>query len=478
MSAVLDRPAASPPAVSAPRWRGFLDGAREFEATVLSVQGMLPGWLRGGLLLNGPALWALPQGSLQHWFDGYAMLHRLAFDGAGGVVYRSRFAHSQALRDSLAAGRPASGEFGSPNPAGWLQRLKGVPPTDNPAVVLSRHGKRWVAVSETPYLTYFDPRSLATVERLDLFDALRIQLMAAHGFTLADGSYLNIGIAFGRSCRYRLFSLPPGSKRPQLLGEIGVARPGYLHGFALAPGHAIFWEGSLRARPLALRFGAGAYKDCFRWDGAGETALHALPLAGGAARRWRIPPMMAFHATQAWAEGEDLLVELAAYDSGAIFDDLTLARRRAGAPLSGQPALLRYRLRPGHDEALPESLGCAMELQQVHPDAIGRRRARVCFGIGSEASFADHVLRLDLDSGRQQRWQRARAMHLEPLFVPRPQGSADDDGVLLVPTLADDDAASRIVVLDAASLEELATVEAPQVLPFGFHAAFDAAAGA
>jgi len=476
MSAVLDLPTAPPRPVAAGRWRGFLGGARELDDTPLEVRGELPPWLRGSLLLNGPALWDLPQGSLAHWFDGYAMLHRLVFEG--GVTYRSRFVCSHTLRDSLAAGRPISGEFGSPNPAGLLQRLRGTPPTDNPAVVLSRHGGRWLAVSETPYLTYFDPRSLATLERLDLRQLLSIHLMAAHGFTLADGSYLNVGIEFGRRSHYRLFRLPPGSAQPQVLCEFATTSPGYLHAFALAPGYAIVWEGSLRVQPLSLRFGSASYKDSFHWDDRGGTRLHALPLAGGAARSWRIPPMMAFHATQAWAEGDDLLVELAAYDSGAIFDDLTLARRRAGAQLSGQPALLRYRLRPGHDEALPESLGCAMDLQQVYPQAIGRRRARVCFGIGSEASFADHVLQLDLDSGRQQRWQRARAMHLEPLFVPRPQGSADDDGVLLVPTLADDDAASRIVLLDAANLEELATVEAPQVLPFGFHAAFDAAAGA
>lgn len=459
------------------RWRGFEDGARELDDTKLAVSGALPHWLRGGLLLNGPALWQLPGGGLRHWFDGYAMLHRVAFDGRGGASYRSRFVASQAFRDSRAAGRPVSGEFGTPNPAGLLQRLKGSRATDNPAVVMSRHGRRWFAVSETPYLTYFDPQTLATLERLDLHDRLGIELMSAHGFTLDDGSYLNVGVSFGRSCAYRVFRLPAESSEPQLVAEIAAAPPGYLHGFALASGHAIVWECSLRAQVLAMRFGAAAYKDHFRWQPASGAVLHAVPLAGGAVRSWRIPPLMAFHATQAWAEGDDLLVEIAAYADASIFDDLTLERRRAGEPLGSPPMLQRYRLQPGRDVAEPEPLGCSMELQQVHPAAVGHRRARVCFGIGASArgGFGDHVLRLDLDRGTQQRWQRPAAMHLEPLFVPRPSGSADDDGVLLVPTLADDDAASRIVVLDAASMRELASVAAPQVLPFGFHAAFDAA---
>jgi beta,beta-carotene 9',10'-dioxygenase len=44
--------------------------------------------------------------------------------------------------------------------------------------------------------------------------------------------------------------------------------------------------------------------------------------------------------------------------------------------------------------------------------------------------------------------------------------------VLLVPTLTDDDAASVIGVIDAATMQCLATLQAPQVIPFGFHAAW------
>ena len=63
-------------------------------------------------------------------------------------------------------------------------------------------------------------------------------------------------------------------------------------------------------------------------------------------------------------------------------------------------------------------------------------------------------------------------MQLEPLFVPRPGGVDDDDGVLLVPTLADADTTSVIAVVDARSMQAVAEIRAPQVLPFGFHAAF------
>lgn len=460
-------------AAGAGRLRGFYSGAREIDDAACTVQGDLPPWLSGRLLLNGPALWELPGGSLQHWFDGYAMLHRLQI-GAGGVRYRSRFLQSSAYRESIAAGRPSSGEFGSPNPASLFQRVKGTKATDNPAVVMSRHGQRWLAVTETPHLTYFDPDTLATQETLDLSHAAGIHLMAAHGYTLPDFSYLNVGAELGPKCLYRVFRLPPGAREPQVIASIPVAKTGYLHGFGLAPNHAIIWDLALRAQPLAFRFGAAAYKDNFRWQPEGGSALYAVALDTGKVQRWSIPPVMAFHCTQAWAEGEELLLELAIYDDATVFEDLTLERRRHNTALRSKPRLVRYRMKPGADSAEPETLNCEMELQQVHPAAMGQRRASVCWGIGASdrGEFADHVQRLDLDSGAVTCWQRPGASHLEPLFVPRPGGSADDDGVLLVPTLADGDGGGVIAVVDAATMQPLAEIHAPQVLPFGFHAAF------
>ncbi|GAA4412179.1 carotenoid oxygenase family protein [Quisquiliibacterium transsilvanicum] len=470
----MDTPTHDPIAASG-RARGFLSGAREIDDARVDIRGTLPSWLRGTHLLNGPALWELPGGRHEHWFDGYAMWHalRIADDG---VRYRSRFALSDAYRRSSAAGMPVFGEFGSPNPAGLLTRLRSPQVTDNPAVVMSRHGDRWLSVTETPFLTYFDPDTLETQERLDLGHGDEVMhLMSAHGFTLADGSYLNLATALGRRCEMKLFRLRPGSARPEVLGRIAMPRSGYTHGFGLAPGHALIWETALRAQPLAFRFGSRSYAGNFRWEPRDGSAIHAVALDTGGVRTWRIPPIMAFHCTQAWGDGNDLVLELAVYDDAAVFDDLRLDRRRAGAPLKSLPRHVRYRLRADHRDADPEAIaGPAIELQQVHPWRVGRRRAQVCWGGGNgeHGEFSDRTHRIDLDGGGVSSWQRPQAIQLEPLFVPRPGGEGDDDGVLLVPTLADADDATVIGVLDARSMECLAELRTPQIVPFGFHAAF------
>lgn len=60
-------------------------------------------------------------------------------------------------------------------------------------------------------------------------------------------------------------------------------------------------------------------------------------------------------------------------------------------------------------------------------------------------------------------------------FGSRPGGQSEDDGVLFVPTLADGDETTVIGVIDARSMQCLAELRPPQIVPFGFHAAFDPA---
>jgi carotenoid cleavage dioxygenase-like enzyme len=86
--------------------------------------------------------------------------------------------------------------------------------------------------------------------------------------------------------------------------------------------------------------------------------------------------------------------------------------------------------------------------------------------------FFNRTLKLDHRTGEVRSVGRDDRLALEPLFVPNPDGTAEDDGVLLVHTLADDDPGSRIRVLDAATLEERAVIEVPHVIPFGFHGAW------
>jgi carotenoid cleavage dioxygenase-like enzyme len=206
--------------------------------------------------------------------------------------------------------------------------------------------------------------------------------------------------------------------------------------------------------------------------------LHAIDLESGRVASWSIPAMMCFHAVQAYERGDDVVLDLCVFEDAKIMEDLALARLRTGAP-TALGEVRRYVMRRGASHAEVESLGVRLELPQIHPGKVGADQASVAWGAGmrrdAPPGFFNRTVRLDLETGTETEWLRDRSIQLEPLYVARPGAEREDDGVLLVPTLADEDQGSVIAVLDARSMESVATIHAPQVIPFGFHAAFAAA---
>jgi carotenoid cleavage dioxygenase-like enzyme len=72
---------------------GFADLDDEVVIETLPINGVFPQWLSGTLLRTGPAKYDIGQTTVNHWFDGLAMLHRFGID-QGRVSYRNRFLRS------------------------------------------------------------------------------------------------------------------------------------------------------------------------------------------------------------------------------------------------------------------------------------------------------------------------------------------------------------------------------------------------
>jgi all-trans-8'-apo-beta-carotenal 15,15'-oxygenase len=90
------------------------------------------------------------------------------------------------------------------------------------------------------------------------------------------------------------------------------------------------------------------------------------------------------------------------------------------------------------------------------------------------------IKKLDLISGERQVWSAApRGFVSEPVMVPRSAAPtaagpepAEDDGWVLCMVWNGARCASDLVILDAASMEELAVVELPLAIPYGLHGSF------
>src|SRR4051812_17104840 len=82
---------------------GFDSLDRETRVDRLPLEGRIPDWLHGSLVRTGPAKWEVGSQTMNHWFDGFAMLHRFGI-ADGEVSYASRFLQTKAYRAAEAEG--------------------------------------------------------------------------------------------------------------------------------------------------------------------------------------------------------------------------------------------------------------------------------------------------------------------------------------------------------------------------------------
>ncbi|MFB6278540.1 MAG: carotenoid oxygenase family protein, partial [Salinibacter sp.] len=71
-----------------------------------------------------------------------------------------------------------------------------------------------------------------------------------------------------------------------------------------------------------------------------------------------------------------------------------------------------------------------------------------------------------------QTWHESGTYPGEPVFVPHPEGTTEEDGVVLSVVLDPAAEQSFLLVLDADTFTERARATVPHAIPFGFHGQF------
>jgi torulene dioxygenase len=120
----------------------------------------------------------------------------------------------------------------------------------------------------------------------------------------------------------------------------------------------------------------------------------------------------------------------------------------------------------------------SIELPVVAP-AVYHKPYRYAYGINKldpkvHHTFADGIIKLDMSSSpssstRAKFWCKPNHTPSEPIFVPRPDGKEEDDGVLLSVVLDEQEMRSSMVIIDAKEMKEVGSAEMAGVFPIGFH---------
>jgi carotenoid cleavage dioxygenase-like enzyme len=459
---------------------GFTDLDAQAGPVKLAVSGTLPGWLSGTLLRTGPAKFDVWKTTVNHWFDGLAMLHRFSISD-GAVTYTNRFLQSQSYCEALEKGALASSEFATDPCRTLFQRVAAIfspKLTDNCNVNVDEFGGEIVALTETTLPVRFDAETLQVLGHYTASAEVGGMVSIAHPHHDVQWrcrfSYV---VDFGRRSQYRLFAIPDDGGPERVVAQMPVDKPAYMHSFAMTERYLVLTEFPLVVDPLRLLLGLAPFIRNYRWVPERGLRFHVFDKDSGALVASRTADArFAFHHVNAFENGGNIVIDVVTYDDADIIDQLYLARLRAGVTVDATGELTRYTvpLSGSADVGVTTLHNTMLELPRIDYDRCAGKPYSVVWGTGRRpgANFLDSIVRLVVATKAELTWFADGCFPGEPVFVAAPDAQREGDGVLLSVVLDASRNTSFLLVLDATTLAEIARAECPHHIPFSFHGNF------
>jgi carotenoid cleavage dioxygenase-like enzyme len=438
----------------------------------LPVEGRLPDWLQGSLVRTAPAKWEVGTQTMNHWFDGFAMLHRFGF-ADGEVSYANRFLQTRAYRAAQENGEIVYSEFATDPCRSLFARAMSIfspKLTDNANVNLVKLGERYISMTETPIAVEFDGETLETAGVA--YKAPGMLTTAHPHLDRGSGGMLNYAAKLGPRNRYRFYLLGRAAAEPEVIAELSVKEPAYMHSFGLTERWLVLAEFPLVVNPASIPLSGRPYIENYKWKPELGTKITLVDRqTGEATGPFETDPFFSFHHVNAYEENGSVVVDACTYANAQIVEDLYLDRLRDGKP-AARGDLRRFRIDVGSGAVSNEQLAEALELPRINYGRNNERPYRYVWGVDGKSGWLDTIVKADVDAGSTTEWAEAGCSPGEPVFVAAPGAQGEDEGVLLSVVFDASSGRSFLLVLDAADLGELARAEVPHHIPYGFHGQF------
>ena len=460
---------------------GYESQRQESSYWIENIEGEIPAELEGTFFRNGPGLFDINGQPIHHPFDGDGMICSVSFSGQK-AYFQNRFVRTQAFLEEQKAGKILyRGVFGTQKPGGWFANafdfnLKNIA---NTSIVY--WGQKLLALWEAAEPHRLNPKNLET-EGLDHLDGILNpgDAFAAHykvdPQSVKDGKLrlVNFSIKPGLSTTITIFELDESGK---LLEKHAHSVPGFafIHDFAITPHYCLFFQNPVEFNPIPFVLGMRGAGECIKFQPNKPTKIIVIPRdASGTMQVLETPSGFVFHHANAWEiEPQKLQIDSICYASFPEVEANSDFRQVKFEELSpGQ--LWRFTLDLKNQTVERNLLeGQCCEFPSLHPEKVGRSYRYVYLGaahqkIGNAPLQA--FIKLDLETQEQHFWTAApRGFTGEPIFVPKPNGEAEDDGWVVSLIYDAEHHRSDVVILDAKDLKLLARLHLNYHIPYGLH---------
>ncbi|XP_053307679.1 carotenoid-cleaving dioxygenase, mitochondrial [Spea bombifrons] len=498
------------------------------------ITGTIPTWVNGSLLRNGPGRFEFGNDKYRHWFDGMALMHNFKIEN-GSVTYMSKFLQSDSYTTNKSENRIVISEFGTlamPDPCKsvferFMSKFK-LTSTDNCSVNYVQYKGDYYVSTETNFIRRVDPKDLETLEKVDWSQFIAVNGATAHPHYDPDGTAYNMGNSYGKSgTRYNIIRVPAqkSNSAETLEGAQVVCsiepedkmKPSYYHSFAMTENYVVFLELPLKLnimKILTSQIKGKAFSDSMSWEPQLNTMFHVVNKHTGERHSvtFYTEPFMNFHQINAYEDQGCIVLDLCGQDDGTavkLFELQNLRKsgqaldelykqvskaypRRFVLPLGTDSMKEDVDLNPlkytsatavkqadgkvwcTHESLHDHTLDiCGLEFPQINYSKYNTKKYRFIYGCGFQHLVGDSLIKLDVETKKAKVWKEKGFYPSEPIFVPYPESTEEDDGVLLSAVLTPhQDKNIFLLILDAKEFTEIGRAEVPVQIPYGFHGIF------
>jgi beta,beta-carotene 9',10'-dioxygenase len=453
----------------------------ELSQVPLTIKGSVPHWLSGTLLRNGPITVTVNGKTNAHEFDGLAMLHAFSFD-QGKVRYTNKFLRCDAYDTVFKEGSIDYAGFAH-DPCRtlfkrFLSLFSSTQKVHNASVNVGKIANRFVALTERPLPVEFNKETLDTLGVLNYADKLPHNECWESAHPHYDSNKqetINYLVQFGRKSYYVLYSMSDGSSERKVIGKVPVDNPAYMHSFAVTDNYVVLTEFPLKVKPLDLLLKGKAFMQNFCWDEPQGTRFIVVDRHTGTVKKiCTTKPFFAFHHANAFEDAGTLHIDMITYKNAEIVTSNAILMR--GTQLAHPSQLERFSLSLNDENPITSDVlfSSSSEFPRINETKDGHPYQFVyTTGFGSSYNptvpETKSIYKINTSTKAVLKWSEHGCSPGEPIFVPDPNDTSEDAGVILTVVIDHINQGSFLLILDPKTMQEIGRADAPHLIPKGLH---------
>ena len=490
-------------------WQEYLqDNSEEFHDIPLTWESgsNVPSWLSGTYVRNGPGQheFGSDKRKLSNWLDGFAKLHSFKFNG-DRVLFSGKMLESQNYLDSVAAGELVPqftlNQFVNPEDD-WnifekmkifYKMLDGTA-FDNFNPMVWRFGEAnldngvFMAVTDAPAALRFNISDLST---------MGVQMPAryppsttgcAHPLrepgtdnTINFMTKLSMtGTPYIEVQRYR----PEDSfSEPQIITTFTPEKTSIVHSFSLTEDYAIIFMYPLDVDIMKIFTSNFHLFEAMEWDETEDTDVYIINLNDGDVLHLNADPVYSLHHANAYqVDEEEIVVDLCEHGHTGLseylrVDNLLQPPATTEWKFIEENEFARWRINLNTGKVTKQSF--RNETDSIFANMIdfpmineNYRGKEYCYVYG--VSLVDYtrtaiVKKNVCRSGEDKIWYKENHYLSEIWFHQSPNSTVEDDGVLMTLAFDGERKQSYMMIIDALTLETIATSYLPHNIPWSAH---------